>query len=101
MGGGLDDFEIAGVVADQERDRIALGNADLIQGGRGTGALVEQQVARYPMRSDHDSFVGHRSYSRHIFASARTDGSKALSIFSNSPSLSAIGTENDNESMWP
>jgi hypothetical protein len=47
MCGGLYDFEIAGIVADQERNRIALANADLIQRGRRKRAPVKQRLSRH------------------------------------------------------
>src|SRR5260221_6660579 len=41
------------------------------------------------------------AHSRHIVASAWTDGSKALSISENSRSVNSIGAENVRASMWP
>jgi len=41
------------------------------------------------------------AHSRHIVASAWTDGSKALSISAKSRSVSSIGAENVSASMWP
>src|SRR5260221_7858323 len=68
----LDDLEIAGVIAYQQRDRIPFTNTDLVQRCRGSPSLIDQNLLRYALRTDQDRLAEGRAHSRHIVALART-----------------------------
>src|SRR5580704_1940170 len=93
-------LEINGIVADQQCNRVALADTGRRKRRRRAAALRHQRIARYALRTDDDRPLRY-VHSRHIVASARTDGRWTWSSAAKSASDKPTGVENVSGSMWP